>query len=134
MKKIVKLLILVFVCFLPVMVDAKVNLELNKEYDKEVFIFEDEGIYYFLRSEENNNGDILYNIYDYDHNLIGNAPLFRDDFESEFDIYKYKPAYKYVEFLLEKKQRNVIFKDEENSLLYTFIYDEEIIAFLNLYE
>ena len=134
MKKIVNYIVLIVVCLLPVMVDAKVNLEFNKEYDNEAFLFEDEGIYYFLRSGENNNDDILYNIYDYDHNLIGNVPLFRDDFESEFDIYKYKPAYKYVEFLLEKMQRNVIFKDEENSLLYTFIYDEEIIAFINLYE
>ena len=110
MKKIVNYIVLIVVCLLPVMVDAKVNLEFNKEYDNEAFLFEDEGIYYFLRSGENNNDDILYNIYDYDHNLIGNVPLFRDDFESEFDIYKYKPAYKYVEFLLEKMQRNVIKK------------------------
>ena len=74
MKKIVKLLILVFVCFLPVMVDAKVNLEFNKEYDNEAFLFEDEGIYYFLRSGENNNDDILYNIYDYDQ-VIGHTPV-----------------------------------------------------------
>ena len=88
MKKIVNYIVLIVVCLLPVMVDAKVNLEFNKEYDNEAFFFEDEGIYYFLRSGENNNDDILYNIYDYDHNLIGNVPLFRDDFESEFDIYK----------------------------------------------
>ncbi|MBQ8534523.1 MAG: hypothetical protein IJ463_02435 [Bacilli bacterium] len=132
MKKIVNYIVLIVICVLPVMVDAKVNLEFNKEYDKEVFLFEDEGIYYFLRSGENINEDALYNIYDYDHNLIGNAPLIRDDFESELDIYKYKPAYKYIELLSEKNHRNVIFKNEENNLLYTFIYNEEVVSFINL--
>mgnify|MGYP006062231499 CR=1 FL=1 len=41
MKKIVNYIVLIVVCLLPVMVDAKVNLKLNKEYDKEVFFFED---------------------------------------------------------------------------------------------
>ena len=134
MKKIFKLFIFVFVCFLPVMVDAKANLDFNKEYDNEKFIFEDEGSYYFIRGGKNPIDASSYNIYDYDHNLIGNAPLIRDDFENEIDIYKYKPFYKYFEFLIEKIYRTVIFKDDENNLLYTFIYDEEIIAFINLYE
>ena len=111
MKKIVNYIVLIVICLLPVMVDAKVNLEFNKEYDKEVFLFEDEGIYYFLRSGENINEDALYNIYDYDHNLIGNAPLIRDDFESELDMYKYKPAYMYMKFMFEKIENKVMFKD-----------------------
>ena len=46
MKKIVKLLILVFVCFLPVMVDAKVDYDVNWKVDRDIFIYEDDDKYY----------------------------------------------------------------------------------------
>ena len=72
MKKIVNYIVLIVVCLLPVMVDAKVNLEFNKEYDNEAFLFEDEGIYYFPEElsydgdfSEFENPDIIRYYYNY---------------------------------------------------------------------
>ena len=51
MKKIFNLFILVFVCFLPVMVSAKSNLELKFLVEDNMFLYKEDGLYYFSDTE-----------------------------------------------------------------------------------
>ena len=133
MKRIVNYIFLIVICLLPLMVDAKVNLEFNKEYIEDVFFFEYDGFYYFIngKSDRPDSPDAL-NIYDYNHNFIGNAPIFREDFESELDIYDYNPSFYYVNLIFERNQNNLIYRDDVKNIAYTIVYDEEIVTVVDL--
>ena len=71
MKKIVNILILVVVCLLPTVVDAKANFEFKSEYMDELFLYRDDDKYYFFNSyvDLNSTGSIVY--YDKNNELIG---------------------------------------------------------------
>ena len=86
MKKIVKLLILVFVCFLPVMVDAKVDYDVNWKVDRDIFIYEDDDKYYCLegldRVSQAYIGDIDHyylNVYDDKGKFLKREKLFNSN-------------------------------------------------------
>ena len=104
MKKIFKLFILVFVCFLPVMVDAKANFEFDKEFNQLIFLYEEDGNSYFMNIEANGvdkEGSLI--VFDSNNNLIEESTIA----PSEEDIYKdnrsfiefYKTYYSIIEYI-----------------------------------
>ena len=86
MKKIFKLLILFFVCFLPVMVDAKANFEFDKEFNQLIFLYEEYGNSYYMNINANGfdkEGSLI--VFDSNNNLIEESTIAPAEKESNID-------------------------------------------------
>ena len=81
MKKIINIIFLMIICFLPVMVDAKATFEFKEELIDCQFLFKDEkkGEYYFLNSNYSFNNDGVIKILDEDLELIKEDKMFESE-------------------------------------------------------
>ena len=94
MKKIVNFLILIVVCFLPVMVDAKEKYAFDWSLDDKAFLYAEDGIYYFIDSETIYSGSGNLYSYDKDGNLLGEELFFDEENMSSEEIINSK---RYIE-------------------------------------
>ena len=121
MKKIVKLLILVFVCFLPVMVDAKVDYDVNWKVDRDIFIYEDDDKYYCLEGLDTvwqvYIGDIDHyylNVYDDKGKFLKREKLFNSN-DFSFNDFKKTKKFKDLSYYLYFNDEK-IYNEEDNEL------------------
>ena len=133
MKKIINILILFVVCFLPVVVDAKANLEFEKEFDAEYFLYEEDGKYYFLnlQSEDIDGADGL-KVYDSNNNLIKSDFLVNEEIlESEEDAFNQRTFLEYNRLMMYLYENSLLFKDDDNVYFVSFEYEDIFIIPLN---
>ena len=122
MKKIFKLLILFFVCFLPVMVDAKVNYKFDWDLYDKLFWYKENDEYNFL-SYYDWDFFMSIDVYDKNGNFVKDKELTDADHENlkyskGFDNYKRLLAYYYGELY-----------DEETDLFYNVNYNSGTIGY-----
>ena len=126
MKKIVNILILVIVCLLPTVVDAKANFEFKSEYMDELFLYRDDDKYYFFNSyvDLNSTGSIVY--YDKNNELIGSDKFIDGEEYSQEAIIEskyYEPYYKM--FVVTDGAAY----DKDNKLLMYVDYEYELFSY-----
>ncbi|MBQ8534520.1 MAG: hypothetical protein IJ463_02420 [Bacilli bacterium] len=95
MKKIFKLFILVFVCLLPVMVDAKANFEFDKEFNQLIFLYEEDGNSYYMNESAidlDEEGSLI--VFDSNNNLIEESVLIPPEGENNIDNRSFIEFYK----------------------------------------
>ena len=124
MKKIFKLFILVFVCFLPVMVEAEVKFEFENEYLNQIFTYREnnEEHYINLDSEGPLAEDSIL-VYDKDNNIIKKLALVPDgeSFDSPVELFKNKDFSAYLNVMADLEGMPLI---NEDDYLYAINYEE----------
>ena len=124
MKKIFKLFILVFVCFLPVMVEAEVKFEFENEYLNQIFTYREnnEEHYINLDSEGPLAEDSIL-VYDNDNNIIKKLALVPDgeSFDSPVELFKNKDFFAYLNVMADLEGMPLI---NEDDYLYAINYEE----------
>ncbi|MBQ8534521.1 MAG: hypothetical protein IJ463_02425 [Bacilli bacterium] len=124
MKKIFKLFILVFVCFLPVMVEAEVKFEFENEYLNQIFTYREnnEEHYINLDSEGPLAEDSIL-VYDKDNNIIKKLALVPDgeSFDSPVELFKNKDFSAYLNVMADLEGMPLISEDD---YLYAINYEE----------
>ena len=130
MKKIVNILILIVVCLLPTVVDAKANLTFEKEFNKEMFLYEENGKSYFfnLNSNGESDSDSLH-LYDSNNNLFQSKSL-DNGFDSIKELYSYKPFFEYMKKFMYLEDDIRLYSD--NNMLYAVYYENEEINYFDL--
>ena len=116
MKKIFKLFIFIFICFMPFMVDAKLNYSFDYQIENKVFLYEENGNYYYLDSDAYgyNTYPDKYIVYIYDKNgsLLSSDKFFDETKISYEDFLKTKLAKKFYELLY--NPYDVIYDEDTN--------------------
>ena len=132
MKKIVNIFILVVVCLLPTVVDAKADFNFEKKFDLELFLYEENGNHYFLNLDSNGDDDsesLL--IYDADNDLIETKSLSNGS-ESIVEMYSYKPFYEYMKMMMYVDENVRLYRDSD--MLYAVSYENGSINYYDLAE
>ena len=131
MKKIVNFVILIVVCLLPVMVDAKANFDFKSQYLDELFLYKNDDTYYFFTPyvDLNSTGSIVF--YDKDDELIGSDKFVEAESFSQQAIIEskyYDPYYKM--FVVTDGAAY----DKENKLLMYVDYGYELFSYYDYEE
>ena len=131
MKKIINFifLFLFIVCLLPTVVDAKANFKFEKEFENEMFLYEKDGKYYFINLNSSSEEENLKS-YDSNNNFIEYNNLYKDDYETLGELYKYEPFYEYIKLVVRVEEKGEVFKS--NNMLYAIYYYDEAINIINL--
>ena len=131
MKKIVNFFVLVLVCLLSVMVEAKAEFTFDNVFNRHLFLNYEDSKYYFFDSHINNPttvGSLL--SFDSNNNLVSEEALFviddAENFQFNQNILEY---YRYV-FLL--NGYGVMIDDIDNDVVYVVNYYDENIMIANL--
>ena len=130
MKRIIKLFILVFVCFLPIMVDAKADFKFEKEFNGELFLYEENNKYYFyngLAEDLTKPGSVK--IYKDNNEYLGNDILMNISAQSIKDLFAHRP---FVEFYkMSVIVGNNVLTIEEDNMMYSVVFSEGVISSIN---
>ena len=101
MKKILKLFIFIFISFMPFMVDAKLNYSFDYQIENKVFLYEENGNYYYIDADAYgyNTYPDKYIVYIYDKNgsLLSSDKFFDESKISYEDFLKTKLTKKFYE-------------------------------------
>ena len=129
MKKIVNFVILIVVCLLPVMVNAKANFSFEKDFIDKIFLYEENGKIYFVNTDSDGiNAQNSLHIYNDKFELVEEKSLIVD-FESFVENYSYKPFYEYMKYDMFVNDRYRLYSD--SSMLYSVSYDDIKINYFN---
>ena len=131
MKKIVNILILIVVCFLPTMVDAKAFFTFDNVFERHLFLNYEDSKYYFLDSHISNPttvGSLL--SFDSNNDLVSEEALFGEDESENFVINQ--NVLEYYRYMFHLNNYGVTIEDIENDYFYVVYYYDENIMIANL--
>ena len=127
MKKILKLFIVIFISFMPFMVDAKLNYSFDYQIENKVFLYEENGKYYYIDADAYgyNTYPDKYIVYIYDKNgsLLSSDKFFDESKIGYEDFLKTKIAKKFYELLYNP---NDVIYDEDTNKYYGVNYINSI--------
>ena len=126
MKKIIYSLILLVVCFLPVMVNAEAQYELDWQNNGQHFLYEKDGLYYFIGDAYGSLENIKIYAYDEAGQLELEFNLYDPNVMTEDDFYASKEYNALVPFWRYEDNYDYIY-DEENKKFYEISYYDEYI-------
>ena len=126
MKKIVKLFIFMFICLLPVFVEAKSSLNLEYELEDRYFLYEENGNYYYFDPALNKGG---LHSYDIDGEFIKSDILFPDSMTEE-EIFATREFKEMENYNFDYNYNNSIY-DEETGIKYYVYLDNGLIEYYN---
>lgn len=121
MKRLMKLFIFIFICFMPFIVDAETKLTYEWKVEDLYYITSVDGKYYFY----DNMDDYYVNIYDKDGNFLVNKNSGFEDVENTSDIYNNK-LYSTMMFLDEFQ---IKYNSKLNKYYTTFLFNGEVYLF-----
>ena len=121
MKRLMKLFIFIFICFMPFIVDAETKLTYEWKVEDLYYITSVDGKYYFY----DNMDDYYVNIYDKDGNFLVNKDSGFEDVENIADIYNNK-LYSTMMFLDESQ---IKYNSKLNKYYTTFLFNGEVYLF-----
>ena len=129
MKKILKLFIFIFISFMPFMVDAKLNYSFDYQIENKVFLYEENGNYYYIDADAYgyNTYPDKYIVYIYDKNgsLLSSDKFFDESKIGYEDFLKTKIAKKFYELLYNP---NDVIYDEDTNRYYGVNYINSIFS------
>ena len=131
MKKIVNIFILIVVCLLPVMVEAKADISFDNAFDKKTFLTYEDDKYYFIGfdvSDPSVEGSLK--VYDSSNNLISEDVLF-GDFQPEL-LFDYPYLVEYYRYMFHLNDYGVMIEDKENNIFNIVYYYDEVIDIFDL--
>ena len=129
MKKIVNIFVLIVVCLLPTIVDAKANFELKNEYLNEMFLYEEDGKNYFYNGLFGTYENGSLKIYDYDKNLLEEGFIV-DEYESISELYSHRVVLEYLNNMYIYNRLGTVIKCE--SELYGFNFSDGYVNVFKL--
>ena len=121
MKKLLKLFIFIFICFMPFIVDAETKLSYDWKVEDLYYITSVDGKYYFY----DNRDDYYVNIFDKDGNFLVNKNSGFEDVENIADIYNNK-LYSMMMYLDEFQ---IKYNSKLNKYYTTYLYNGEVYLF-----
>ena len=121
MKRLMKLFIFIFICFMPFIVDAETKLTYEWKVEDLYYITSVDGKYYFY----DNMDDYYVNIYDKDGNFLVNKDSGFEDVENIADIYNNK-LYSTMMFLDESQ---IKYNSKLNKYYTTYLFNGEVILY-----
>ena len=121
MKRLMKLFIFIFICFMPFIVDAETKLTYEWKVEDLYYITSVDGKYYFY----DNMDDYYVNIYDKDGNFLVNKDSGFEDVENIADIYNNK-LYSTM-MLLDEFQ--IKYNSKLNKYYTTYLFNGEVILY-----
>ena len=121
MKKLLKLFIFIFICFMPFIVDAETKLTYDWKVEDLYYITSVDGKYYFY----DNMDDYYVNIYDKDGNFLVNKDSGFEDVENIADIFNIK-LYSTMMFLDESQ---IKYNSKLNKYYTTYLFNGEVILY-----
>ena len=121
MKKLLKLFIFIFICFMPFIVDAETKLTYDWKVEDLYYITSVDGKYYFY----DNRDDYYVNIFDKDGNFLVNKNSGFEDVENIADIYNNK-LYSMMMYLDEFQ---IKYNSKLNKYYTTYLYNGEVYLF-----
>lgn len=126
MKKYLKIFILLIICFLPVMVDAKINFEFNSEYINQWFFYRDNDEYYFVDPTRSYDSTGFILTYDKNNELINGDKYSDDESYTDSTIINSKYFEPFYKMFLEPDGEVY---DKDNNKLYYVDYYYEIFSY-----
>ena len=126
MKRIINIIVLMIICFLPIMVEAKLKYEFDWNVDDKFFLHKENDIYYFGDNLDFSDYSSIYT-YDNEGQIIKEENLFDLEGGTEIDdkyIKIFKSYFRYKALELNQD----IFFDEVNNHLFYLNYNEEVIS------
>ena len=129
MKKIIKYFILIFISFIPVMVDAKATFEFKDEVYDLHFLYKEKDKYYFLDNYYNYNEDGFIKIFDDELELIKGDKMFDGDNSSEELMIKSKYFNKFYNYY---SQDNSIAIDYDTNRIYDVRFPEHDFLYYDI--
>ena len=127
MKKIVNILILIVVCLLPtVVVNAEGEFNLEWKVLDKIFLYEEDGIYYFVDEELYNLENVKLYVYDDDGNKISEEPFYDSDEMTEDEFYHTEEYARLISYWNYEDDYDNFF-DKESKYYYEVYYDNEMI-------
>ena len=121
MKRIFKFIILLVICFLPVMVDAKATFEYSNRFINEFFLYKENNDYYFANYDYYEYEDGSIKVYDREKNIIKNDKFINGDYSIEAVVSsKYFSSF----YKLESSLKNIVY-DPDNKIIYNIDYGDE---------
>ena len=130
MKKIVNFLILIVVCLLPVMVNAKATFELDAELLDLSFLYKKEDKFFYYDDLVNQDTVGSVKVLDDDYTLLSETFLLNVDAQNTRDFYKHEPFFNYLNKMGFVEKNGLIL--EEDNKLYAFVFYEGIIEIMDL--
>ena len=121
MKRLMKLFIFIFICFMPFIVDAETKLTYEWKVEDLYYITSVDGKYYFY----DNMDDYYVNIYDKDGNFLVNKDSGFEDVENIADIYNNK-LYSTMMFLDDSQ---IKYNSKLNKYYTTYLFNGEVILY-----
>ena len=124
MKRMVNYIFLLVICLLPVMVDAKANVEFEKGFDLQFFLYQENGksFLYDMKNSNPDNGGILLE-YNSTNDLI-NEHTFTPSENASVD--EYKPLIEYYKNLYPVFKQGTIYDTADKEKIYAaHFYDDE---------
>ena len=120
MKKYLKMFILLIICFLPVMVDAKANFEYKSEYINQWFFYRDNDEYYFVDPTRSYDSTGFILVYDKNDELISGDKFSDDESYSDSTIINSKYFEPFYKMFLEPDGE--VYDKDNNKLYYVDYY------------
>lgn len=120
MKKYLKIFILLIICFLPVMVDAKINFEFNSEYINQWFFYRDNDEYYFVDPTRSYDSTGFILTYDKNNELINGDKYSDDESYTDSTIINSKYFEPFYKMFLEPDGE--VYDKDNNKLYYVDYY------------
>ena len=130
MKKIVNFLILIVVCLLPVMVEAKATFELDVELLDLSFMYKKDNKFFYYDNLVNQSTVGSVKVLDDDYNLLNETFLLNQSAQSAKEFYKHEPFYEYLKVNGIIQKNGIMFDDGDK--LYAFMFAEAMVSILDL--
>ena len=130
MKKIVNFVILIVVCLLPVMVEAKATLELDEELLNFSFLYNKDDQFFYMDNLVDAMEDGSLKIFDKDYNLVGKDYMFNISAQSPQEFYRHEPFLNYLKIIGIVDKSGLLYEDDNK--LYSISFKNKEVDIMDL--